>query len=228
MPDPLAAKGSPLQHSAKTIAMNELSFRNVFEIALPLFLIMDPLGNAAVCIGMLKGSTPRVMRSILLRELCIALGVIFLFYYLGDAMLALLDIRPSTLRLAGGMILLIISIKMIFPRDEGYVEQAQDPFIVPIAIPLIAGPSLLAAVMLYARKAETPFPGSSSVLLGIISAWLLTAVIMLFTPELARILGKRGMRAAERLMGLILVLLAVQMLENGLMFFIQNLSHPLE
>ncbi|ABB38995.1 multiple antibiotic resistance (MarC)-related protein [Oleidesulfovibrio alaskensis G20] len=207
--------------------MADLSFRSVFEIALPLFLIMDPLGNAAVCIGMLKGTTPRAMRAILLRELCIALGIIFLFYYVGDAMLAMLDIHPSTLRLAGGIILFMISIKMIFPRDEGYTEKTQDPFIVPIAVPLIAGPSLLAAVMLYAHRAEAPFPGSPAVLLGILSAWLGTAVIMLFTPEMTRVLGKRGMRAAERLMGLILVLLAVQMLENGLMLFVQSLQSAL-
>ncbi|MFV0421358.1 MarC family protein [Oleidesulfovibrio sp.] len=207
--------------------MTELSFRSVFEVALPLFLIMDPLGNAALCISMLKGTPSKAMRSILFRELCIALGIIFLFYYVGDAMLAMLDIHPSTLRLAGGTILFMISIKMIFPREEGVVEKTQDPFIVPIAIPLIAGPSLLAAVMLYAHKAEAPFPGSPVVLLGILSAWAATAVIMLLTPEMTRVLGKRGMRAAERLMGLILVLLAVQMLENGLMLLVQSLRNSL-
>ncbi len=208
--------------------MTDVSLRAVFEIALPLFLIMDPIGNAAMCLPMLSKYTPHQQRRILLRELLIALGIIFLFHYLGEWLLGVLNIHQSTLRLSGGFILFLIAIKMVFPTTgEGLVDPDQEPFIVPIAIPFIAGPSLLAAVMLYAHRAQTTHPGmvgSPSVLLGIVAAWAATVIIMMSAPGLMRYLGNRGMRAAERLMGLILVFLAVQMLEDGIKMFLTSLD----
>jgi len=202
----------------------DISLRAIFEIALPLFLIMDPIGNAAICLPMLSEHSPTRQRRILLRELVFALIIIFMFHYLGEWLLAVLNIHQSTLRLSGGIILFMIAIKMVFPQaGESVVEVDRDPFIVPIAVPLIAGPSLLAAVMLYAHRAQSTHPGplgSPNVLLGIIAAWCITFVIMMSAPSLLKYLGKRGMRAAERLMGLILVFLAVQMLEDGVKMYL--------
>lgn len=193
----------------------------VFEIALPLFLIMDPVGNASICLALLRDYEPRRQRRVILRELLFALAIVFLFYFIGEGLLGALEIEQSTLRVAGGVILFIISLKMVFPRDGEEVEPpVRDPFIVPIAVPLIAGPSLLATVMVFARRAPG---GGALVLLAILAAWAGTAVIMLVAPALTRVLGARGMRAAVRLMGLVLILMAVQMLEDGVRLFLLSL-----
>ncbi|MBG3878602.1 MarC family protein [Desulfovibrio oxamicus] len=200
------------------------NFRTAFEIALPLFLIMDPVGNAAACLGMLREHGEARQRAILRRELLFALGIILGFHALGDALLGMLEIEQSTLRLSGGLILFIISMKMVFPPQEGDTEAvAHDPFIVPIAVPLIAGPSLLAAVMVFARQAQGGMMAQVNVLAGILMAWTATAAIMAFTPDIARLLGPRTMRAMERLMGLVLIMMAVQMLENGIRLFVTSL-----
>lgn len=194
---------------------------HIITLSLPLFLIMDPIGNAAMCIGMLKDYTPRRQRRILLRELLIALAIILLFQFVGEGLLELLDIRQSTLRVAGGILLFIISLKMVFPPAEsGGEEQEKDPFIVPIAIPFVAGPSLLAAVMLYSHREPQSLVLSGS----IVVAWLASTAIMLSAPSLTRILGKRGLRAAERLMGMILIFLSIQMLEDGIRLFIDSVA----
>lgn len=192
----------------------------VLEIALPLFLIMDPVGNAVLCVALLRNYSPKQQRKILFRELCIALVIAMTFYFLGNALLSILDIQPSSLRIAGGIILFVISLKMVFPPDEDHPEIAEkDPVIVPIAVPFLAGPSLLAAIMLYGARQG----GGTVVPMAILLAWLATAVILLFAPNLKRILGQRGMRAAERLMGLILIFLSVQMLEDGVRLFLESL-----
>ncbi len=199
-----------------------MTLRAVLEVALPLFLIMDPVGNAAVCMTLLGGYGPARQRAIILRELCFALGITVLFFFLGEGLLGFLDIGPSTLRLAGGVILFIISLKMVYPpREPDGDALEQDPFLVPIAVPLIAGPSLLAAVMLFAHQAGGK---GGAVLAGIGLAWAATAAILLASPVLTRVLGPRGLRAAVRLMGLILVLLAVQMLEDGVRLFLGSLA----
>lgn len=195
------------------------SLNAIFEIAFPLFLIMDPLGNLPVCLSMLKEFSPSRQRKILLRELLFALGIIIIFMYLGAGLMKMLSIHQSTLRIAGGVILFIISMKMIFPKPENPVAEAEkDPFIVPIAVPLFAGPSLLAAVMVYGSRGDDGF----TVISGTMLAWGLAFIIMMTGPTLARLLGKRGLRACERLMGLILILLAVQMLEDGIAYYISN------
>lgn len=200
-------------------------FHNAFSIALSLFLIMDPLGNAATSLSLLREYTPKRQRAILRRELAFTLGIILVFYIMGDALLGMLDIDQSTLRIAGGIILFIISMKMVFPRTEESDGEplVRDPFIVPIAVPLIAGPSLLAAVMVYARQAQAGMMSQLDVLGGIGMAWFATAAIMAFTPDVARLLGPRAMRAVERLMGLILILMAIQMLEDGIRLFVKSL-----
>ncbi|HKK33945.1 MAG TPA: MarC family protein [Desulfomicrobiaceae bacterium] len=191
----------------------------MFEIAFPLFLIMDPIANSATCLAILKEFSPVRQRRIIFRELAIALGIIIMFHFLGEGLLTLLGIQQSTLRVAGGVILFIISMRLVFPAPEENVVPGGDPFFVPIATPFIAGPSLLAAVMVYSRREE----GGMVVLGAILIAWLGSLGVMLAAPSLQRVLGKRGIRAAERLMGLILILLSVQMLEDGVRMFLGEL-----
>lgn len=200
--------------------MSQISLQAVLEIAFPLFLIMDPVGNGMLCAAILGGQSPARRRIIIVRELCFALAVIVLFMALGEGLLGLLEIHQSTLRMAGGVILFIISMKMVFPRaEEGLGDpHLEDPFIVPIAVPFIAGPSCLAAVMVYAHRDPLPV-----LLPAIGSAWTATLGLMLLAPAMARVLGTRGMRAVERLMGLVLILMSFQMLEDGVRLFIKSL-----
>jgi len=200
--------------------MSTETLQSILEIAFPLLLIMDPVGNGAMCLSMLGEYSPRRQRAIIGRELVIALVIILLFMILGEGLLGVLEIHQSTLRMAGGVILFIISMKMVFPRggDEEPDPNFSDPFIVPIAVPFIAGPSCLAAVMVYAHRDQLVVVGAA-----ILVAWAGTAAIMLMVPWLTRVLGMRGLRAMERLMGLILILMSFQMLEDGVKLFIANL-----
>jgi len=196
------------------------TFRSVFELAFPLFLIMDPIANSTATLAILKDHPPWRQRRIIARELVIALVLALAFQFLGEWLLNLLDIEQSTLRVAGGIILFIISLKLIFPEEHGAVDEYEsEPFIVPIATPLIAGPTLLAAVMLYAHRDSNTLLLSGALLL----AWAATLGIMLLFVSLKDVLGQKGARAAERLMGLILILLAVQMLEEGVRMFLEGM-----
>lgn len=202
-----------------------MDLRSILEMAVPLFLIMDPMGNVPLCMSMLRRFPARQQQRIIFRELCIALGIAIVFCFFGEWLLQFLGLSASTLRIAGGVVLFVISMKMVFP-DETATEQpealAEDPIMVPIAVPMLAGPSLLAAVMLYASLDTGP-AGPIHTALAFSMAWGGAAGILLLSPWLSRKLGKRGLKATERLMGLILILLAIQMVEDGITLFLENM-----
>jgi multiple antibiotic resistance protein len=129
-------------------------------------------------------------------------------------LLDFLHLEQEAVTISGGIILLIIGLRMIFPRAEGIMghQPGGEPFLVPIAIPMIAGPSVLAMLILMTQSQ----PGSMGQwLLALLVAWALSAVLLLMAPALLRLLKERGLTALERLMGMILVMMAVQMLLNG-------------
>lgn len=195
------------------------SFSTILSLSLSLFLLMDPIGNIPLFISLLKDFSGKKQRWIILREMCIALLVIILFNFLGEFLLDVLGIQQYTTMIAGGIILFMIALKMIFPvRKETEVELAhkKEPFIVPLAIPLVAGPAVLAAVMLYSH--EQP---ASVTLTAIGIAWIVSTVLLLASSMLKKVLGWRGISACEKLMGLILTLLAVEMFLNGLTMYNQ-------
>lgn len=197
-----------------------IHFATILTVSFSLFLLLDPIGNVPLFISILKEYSPSKQRFIIFREMCIALGVLILFDFLGDALLDLLGVTQYTTMIAGGLILFLISLKMIFPsRRDPEVELAhkKEPFIVPLAIPLVAGPAVLAAIMLYSHDlpAQVTLP-------AIFIAWLVSTAILLGSSILKRILGWRGIAACEKLMGLILTLLAVEMFLNGLSLYNQR------
>ena len=183
--------------------------------ALLLFLILDPLGNVPVFLSVLKPLPPHRQRVVLVRELLIALAVLMAFLWGGKYALELMHLRQESVAIAGGIVLFLIGIRMIFPRPEGLLGELPDgePFIVPLAIPLIAGPSGMAAVMLMGSN-EPHRLGEWS--LALLLAWAATAAILLCAPLLYRLLGRRALSAVERLMGMLLVAISVQMLLDGL------------
>ena len=199
-----------------------MNWNEIASVAVTLFFIMDPLGNVPVFNAILSGFDSAKRVRIMARELILALLILFAFLFSGNVVLGFLGLSQSSLSIAGGILLFIISLRMIFPkttsRDE--VEDAEDPFIVPLAVPMIAGPSTIAIlILLGSSQPDRMAEWSISLLL----AWFASTVLLVASPYLMRVLGRRGARALERLMGMILVILATQMLLNGIRDFVVSL-----
>ena len=182
--------------------------------AVLLFLVMDPLGNVPSFVSTLALVAPERRRRVLLRELLIALAALMGFLFFGRQVVGFLGLRDESIAIAGGIVLFLISLRMLFPgapRDAH--ELSGEPLVVPLAIPMVAGPSALATLLLLAGQ-----PGAQPLFLAgaLLTAWSFSAVILLASGALHRLLGERGLLALERLMGLLLVALAVQMLLDGL------------
>lgn len=193
---------------------------STLSIAFALFLMMDPVGNMPFYISLLKKIPARRQRWIIFRELFIALIFIIAFNFIGDALFKFLHVSQDTIQITGGIILFLIALKMVFPPEEKKVEkvQTEEPFIVPLAVPLVAGPSILAAVMLYAKQANSDL----QMIIAIFLAWMGTLAILIFSPVLSKFLGNKGIMACERLMGLILVMISVQMFLEGIAGFVTH------
>lgn len=183
--------------------------------ALLFFFVISPLGVVPAMLAALKDVDPSRHRKIIVRECLIALGIMLAFMFFGQGLLNVLSISIPAMTAAGGVMLMLIALRLIFPTQDKNmrVEVQEEPFVVPIAIPYIAGPSILATQLLMIAQD----PGRWPVWLGaVLIAWTATLVILLLGGELRRLLGDRGLMAMERLMGMILVLIATQMLLNGI------------
>lgn len=194
----------------------------LISAALLLFLVMDPLGNIPLYLTALKNVPPERRTKVIMRELLIALLVMIVFLFSGQAFLSALHISEPALTATGGVILFLIAIKMIFPSpDHGSSPNNEDePFIVPLAIPYVAGPSALATLLLIMNGEPERWP---EWLAALFAAWFVSGVILLSAGFLAKILRNRGLIAIERLMGMILVAIAIQMLMNGIAEFAEVL-----
>ena len=193
----------------------------MLSAALLLFLILDPLGNIPVFLGLLKPLPAHRRRIVLVRELLIALVVLFVFLWGGRYVLEAMHLRQESVSIAGGIVLLLIGLKMIFPTPEGMFGDLPggEPFIVPMAIPMVAGPSGMAAVMLLGSQE----PGRmADWTLALVIAWLGTAAILFSATYLYKVLGMRVLSAVERLMGMLLVAISVQMLMDGVATFLAS------
>ena len=183
-----------------------------------LFFVMDAFGNIPLFLAALAPVESSRRRRIVARELLIALGVLVLFLFAGPALLRGLGISEASLSIAGGIILFLIALRMIFPQHHGTMAEEGDPaeaepFVVPLAIPFVAGPSAMASVMLLVSREPARWP---EWLAALVLAWAATATILLLAPRLSRVLGRRGLIAIERLMGMVLTALAVEMVVRGL------------
>ena len=189
----------------------------IFFNAITLLLIMDPLGNIPPFLSALKGVERGRQRKVLLREILIAYVVMLTFLFAGKYVLRLLSLQEETISIAGGIVLFLIALRMIFPKADGTHDALEgEPFIVPLAIPFIAGPSTLASLLLLQQSSQT-----LPLFLALTLAWLVTAAILLSSTILYRLLREKGLIALERLMGMLLVMLAVQMFINGVAKFMK-------
>jgi multiple antibiotic resistance protein len=193
--------------------MNGELFSSVFL----LLLVLDPLGNIPFLLSLLRNVPIPRRRKIILRESAVAVVVLIVFLLVGDWLLLAMHLSNPALEIAGGLILFLIALRMVFPPANHAAEHAEneidgEPFIVPLAIPMIAGPSALATVLLASRQS-----GQTLLWVGaIVLACGVNAAFLLASGWFARLFGKSGMQALERLMGLILTTMAVQMLITGI------------
>ena len=188
---------------------------DLISAATLLLLVMDPLGNIPVFLSVLE-TVPKERRTkVLIRELLLALLVLVIFLYFGQHVIGFLGLSEHSIRIAGGIILFLIALKMVFPvpRSAHAIEDLQgEPLLVPLAIPMVAGPSAMAVLMLMSTNDPSRMP---QWLMALLAAWLLSSIILISANGLKRILGRRGLIAMERLMGMLLIALAVQMLLEG-------------
>ena len=179
-----------------------------------LLFVMDPLGNVPIFLSVLKDVDPPRRQRVILRDMLVALVVLLVFLFGGGALLDLLGLRQESISIAGAIILFQIALRMLFPSPYGLMGDTPDgePFIVPLAIPAVAGPSSLAVTMLLVNSDPSRMLDWTVALVG---AWGITAALLMSSPLLLRALGNRGLLASERLMGMILVIIAVQMFFDG-------------
>lgn len=190
--------------------------------AVLLALVIDPLGNVPVVNAMLAGYAPARRAAIILRECAIAFGVLALFMVFGRSFLELMHLSQTSVSIAGGVILFMIAIRMVFAHPEGALGAPQrgEPLIVPLAVPLIAGPSALATVMLMASREPDKIGMWGAALTA---AMLFATIVLLAGARLQQWLGDRAVQAVERLLGLILTAVAVEMLLAGIRAFVEGL-----
>lgn len=186
----------------------------IWSTSVLLFFLIDPLGNIPVLLSVLNGIDSKRQKRIIIREMMIALVILCLFLFAGQPLLNFLHLQEEAVTISGGIILLIIGIRMIFPQPEGVMGSTPggEPFVVPIAIPLVAGPAIMAMLILLAQNNTI---GMTNLFISLLIAWFISSVILLLAPVLLKILKNKGLTAIERLMGMILVMMAVQMLIDG-------------
>ena len=199
-----------------------MNWNDIATAAATLFFIIDPLGNVPVFHAVLSKCDRDRRTWIIARELVLALVILFVFLFAGNTILGFLGLTPSSLNIAGGVLLFIISLRMIFPGRAGQtdVEDDADPFLVPLAMPMVAGPSTIAILLLLSSSQPDRLLEWS---VALFIAWLASTVLLIASPFLMDKLGMRGARAMERLMGMLLVIIATQMLLNGVRDFLQSL-----
>jgi len=188
----------------------------IVSAAFLLFLVMDPIGNIPPFLTTLKAVPPERRERIVLRELLIALLVLVFFLFFGRGLLAAMRVSEPALSIAGGIILFLIAVRMIFSISEDMFGKspAGEPFIVPLAVPLVAGPSAMTTVLLLTTRNTVP-----ESIVALMAAWVASAVVLITASSLSRYLGERTLTALERLMGMLLTIIAVEMFLSGVQHF---------
>ena len=193
----------------------ESSFSIISTMLLLLF-VLDPFGNIPLLLSILKNATPKQRYKIIIRESIIGLMILMVFFFFGEKFLNIFHLQTESITIAGGIIFFIISLKMIFPNAHGdsiFATKEEDPLVVPIAMPLIAGPGALATILVLVQTNQEHLP---SLFVSLFLAWIISGAILLFSPLFYKVLKNKGLTALERLMGMLLLIMAVQMFIDGI------------
>ncbi len=193
----------------------------IFAKAFPLFMVLDPMGNVGILATVVAPFDMEQQKRILKREVLFALVAMFIFYLGGGVFLESIHVSQAAVEMTGGIIFFLVTLRLLFPEHASSkgAKPPREPFIVPIAIPLIAGPSCLATIILYSHESIKNYVAISAILL----AWLATAIVVLAAPLLAKAMGKTGIKVVEQVVGLICALLAVKTFLKGLTTFLSGI-----
>jgi len=198
--------------------------QDFFQSFILLTLVTDPFGNVPIFVAALSHVSPERRWRVVVRECAIAFILLLAFMFFGKPFLTALQLSDVSLRIGGGVILFLIALRMVFPQQGGIfgdVEGDHEPFIVPLAIPALAGPSALATVLLFSSNSRQDVAVHVAALTAVALVWL---VVLLSAERMQRVLGERAMTAFERLMGLILTAISVEMLLAGIRDYLKTLS----
>lgn len=195
---------------------------SIISTAIVLTFILDPFGNVPLLLTILKYIDKKRHRRIIIREMLIGLVILLFFLFAGKSFLDIFHLETASVRMAGGVIFLIIALNLIFPKSNGqglFSANGDEPFVVPIAMPMVAGPSALATLLVMSNQhGEHLF----EIFIALMLAWTLTAVVLVFSPLFLKVLRKRGLIALEKLMGMLLLIMAVQMIMDAIVNFVNN------
>lgn len=195
---------------------------SIFQLALIFFIVTNPIGNCPTIIALIKDHSIKEQQKILFREAMFSMGLAIFFLFLGDTFLKCLKIDNYALTLSGGTLLFIVALKMIFSSGSSSQQGGpkQDPFFVPIATPLLSGAGLMTMIMLYSKQEANDL----KILIAILVAWIGVTFVLVTAPYLQVFLGKRGLAALEQLMGMLLAMIAIEMVVNGAYLFLKALA----
>jgi MarC family membrane protein len=195
-----------------------------FQSFILLLLVTDPFGNVPLFVSTLRQVAPERRNRVVLRECMIAFGLLLVFMIVGRPFLEALQLSEVALRIGGGVVLFLIALRMVFPQPGGVFGQthagATEPLIVPLAIPALAGPSALVTVLLFSSQAKMSMWLYAAVISLVAVVWL---AVLLAAERLQRVLGDAVMTAFERLMGLILTAIAIEMLLAGVRAYVASM-----
>jgi MarC family membrane protein len=188
-----------------------------------LLLMTDPVGNIPVFANALKHVPPERRPKVILREILIAFGLLLTFMFVGEGFLRVMNLSELSLQIGGGVILFLIALRMVFPSQGVEIDDVvTEPLIVPLAIPAIAGPSALATVLLLVSQQ----PDKRMEWIGALCVtMIISAVVLVSAERILRVIGNRLVVAVERLMGLVLVSVAIEMMLRGAKTFALQLMH---
>ncbi|MEA1915700.1 MAG: MarC family protein [Campylobacterota bacterium] len=188
---------------------------SIISTAILLMFVLDPFGNVPMILAILKDVDKNKKRNIIIRESLFGLAILLLFFFFGESFLNIFHLETASVTISGGVIFFIIALKMIFPGEKGNVTLfgSGAPFMVPIAIPMIAGPAALATLLVMTKTYSASF---WSLFVSLIIAWFVSSLILYLSPVLYKFLGDKGLSALEKLMGMLLLMLSVQMFIDGM------------
>lgn len=185
----------------------------IFSLALTFFLIANPIGCAPLFLALVKDYDFERQKKILLREGLFSLFLVFFFLFIGEVFLSTLQIEQYSVQIGGGVLLFLVSMSMIFPHPHSVSGTSlnQEPFIVPIATPLISGGGIFTTVIVYLKRTQSYLLMSEAILV----AWAAIIGVMYFSSYFQKLLGKSGLAAMEQLMGMLLMMLSVELMAGG-------------
>lgn len=193
------------------------SWIQIWSSAFILLFVIDPFGNIPILLSIMRDIDEKRTRYIIFREMMIGLALLILFLFFGNVILFAFHLETEAITISGGIIFFIISLRMIFPGPAGsnIYPSEREPFIVPIAMPMIAGPAALATLLIMGKTGTSP-AARLPLLVSLLIAWAISFVILILSPSLLNLLKERGLKAMERLMGMLLLMMSVQKFIDGL------------